>query len=160
MNAEELKQKYEALYKYMANSKDPKNMLAFGKVMTEMFNWYADNKPEVAAEWLDQLSVISWDNYLTEKEAEAIVSNMEPKAPWTREQWKQAMAQHSYELEEEPYYNRCALWVTMSMIYSDSIETLKRFVNGGDMFEMIHALALDKLKDKDGIFSVRNYFNV
>lgn len=70
------------------------------------------------------------------------------------------MEQHGYVLEEEPYYNRCALYVTMSMIYSDDIESLKHFTNGIDMFEFIHALALNRLKDKDKVFDVRKYFGV
>ena len=124
MNAQELKSAYNDLYGYMANSKDPANMKAFGKVMTEMYMWYADNKPEAANEWLEKLSAIKWNNYLTPKEAEKIVSEMEPKAPWSREQWRAAMEQNGYPLEEEPYYNRCALWVTMNMIMSDSSATM------------------------------------
>ena len=126
MNAQELKSAYNDLYGYMANSKNPANMKAFGNVMTEMYMWYADNKPDAAMEWLEKLSAIKWKNYLTPKEAEKIVSEMEPKAPWTRDQWRQAMEQSGYPLEKEPCYNRCALWVTMNMIMSDSSSTLSK----------------------------------
>ena len=37
---------------------------------------------------------------------------------------------------------------------------LKHFANGADIFELIHALALNKLKDKDKVFSIRKYFSV
>ena len=157
---DELRKRYDTLYRYMAASKQPEYMMKFGDVMNEMMEWMIANKPEAAQEWIDKLESIRWDNYLTPKEADAIVEAMNPTRPWTREQWKQVMEQHGYVLEEEPYYNRCALYVTMSMIYSDSADTLKRYANNGDMFEVIHALALDKLKDKDGVFSVRKYFGV
>ena len=160
MNASELKSAYNDLYGYMANSKDPANMHAFGKVMTEMYNWYADNKPDAANEWLEKLSAIRWKNYLTPKEAEKIVAEMDPKAPWSRDQWRQAMEQYGFKLEEEPYYNRCALWVTMNMIMSDSSETIAKYVNNGDLFKIVHDLAVDKLTDHDNKFMIRHYFGV
>lgn len=160
MNANELKQAYNDLYGYMANSKDPANMKAFGNVMTEMYMWYADNKPEAANEWLEKLSAIRWKNYLTPKEAEKIVAEMEPKAPWSRDQWRQVMEQKGYKLEEEPYYNRCALWVTMNMIMSDSSETIAKYVPSDKLFDFVHDEAVDKLRDADGKFSIRHYFSV
>ena len=160
MNSQELKNAYADLYGYMATSKDPKNMKAFGKVMTEMYNWYADNKPDAAMEWLNKLSAIKWNNYLTPAEADKIVSQMEPKAPWNRDQWKGAMEQHGFHMEEEPYYNRCALYATMNMIMSDSSATLSKYIDGNEMFKVVYDLAVDKLKDRDGKFSVRSYFGL
>ena len=160
MNAQELKEKYADLYGYMASSRDPENMKAFGKVMTEMFMWFADNKSEAAQEWLDKLESINWDNYLTPKEAEKIVSSMKPSAPWSREKWREAMSQHGYKMEEEPCYNSCALWVTMNMIMSDSSETLVKYVSSDKMFSAVHDLAVDKLCDEDNVFSIRRYFSL
>lgn len=160
MNSQQQKQEYTELYSFMANSKDPANMKAFGTVMTEMFMWMADNKPEAAQEWLEKLSAIKWNNYLTPKEADMITQGMVPQRPWSREQWQQAMNQHGYKLEEEPYYNRCALYVKMCEIYSDSSETLKKYAGTADQFDVIHALALDKLKDKDEVYNIRNYYDL
>lgn len=160
MNAEEMMKKYDQLYDKMATSNKIENMKLFGKVGRESMMLLAKNMPERAQELIDKLCSISWDNYLTEKEAEAITSKMNPQRPWSREQWRTAMEQHGFVLEEEPYYNRCAVYTTMSMIYSDSSDTLKHFANGADIFELIHALALNKLKDKDKVFSIRKYFSV
>ena len=160
MNAEELKSKYESLYKYMANSNEPDNMKAFGKVTNEMMDWMIANKPDAAAEWIDKLSAIMWKNYLTPKEADAIVAAMKPEAPWNREQWNGATDKHGFVKDEEPYYNRCALYATMNMIMSDSSSTLSKYINGEDMFKVVHDLAVDKLKDTDGKFSIRRYFGV
>jgi len=116
----------------------------------------------IASEMLKTMSAFDLrrDNYLTPKEAEAIVSKMFPKAPWTRDQWRDAMAQHGYKMEENPCYNSCALWVAMDMIMSDSRETLEKYVEADNLFGIVHDLAVDKLCDEDGNFSIRNYFKV
>ena len=160
MNAEELKQKYYELYDYMAQSKDPKNMKAFGHVMNEMMDWLIANKPEAAQAWIEKLESIKWRNYLTPAEADKIVAAMDPKAPWTRDQWRQVMEQKGYDLEQWPCYNRCALYATMQMIMSDSSATLSKFVPNDQLFDAVHSLAVDKLCDKDGKFAIRSYFGL
>ena len=155
-----MKKEFHSLYNMMANSNKVEFMHTFGMVHKEMFDWFVANKPELAEEWLNKLESIKWKNYLTPKEAEAIVAKMEPKAPWSRDQWKQAMEQEGFELEYEPCYNRCALWTTMNMIMSDSVGTLNKYVDGANIFKAVHDLAVDKLTDKDGAFSIRHYFNV
>ena len=142
----------------MANSNKVEFMHTFGNVHKDMMEWFIQNKPELAKEWIEKLECIRWKNYLTPKEAEKIVSGMEPKAPWSRDQWRQAMEQSGLALEVEPYYNRCALWVTMNMIMSDSSSTLEKYVDMGSMFKMVHDLAVDKLTDSDGKFEIRKYF--
>lgn len=168
MNQQELKQAYAELYGYMANSQDPENMKAFGKVMTKMYGWFVDNKPDKAQEWLEELDAIRWHNYLTPKEAEAIVAKMEPKAPWSREVWRNAMQSLRLKTEDEPCYNSCALWVAMNMIYTDHAETIAENVLNKRLADVpteqivtgVHALALDLLCDKDGVFNIRTYFGL
>ena len=152
--------KYDQLYEKMATSAKISNMRLFGKVGRESMLLLVKNMPEKAQELIEMLCAVNWNNYLTPKEAESIVDRMEPTRPWSREQWRNVMEQHRYVLEEEPYYNGCAMYVTMCMIYSDSLETLKRYTSGVDMFDFVHALAIDKLKDKDKVFNIREYFNV
>lgn len=160
MNAQELKEKYWSLYEYMANSKDPKNMKTFGNVMTTMMEDMIASSPSKAEEYINKLESIKWKNYLTPAEADKIVAAMEPKAPWSREQWKSAMEQEGFDLEEVPCYNRCALYVTMNMIMSDSSETISKYVSSEDQFGFVYSLAVDKLKDSDGKFMIRHYFGV
>lgn len=152
--------KYDRLYEKMAASGKIENMRLFGKIGRESMVLLTEKMPDKAQELIDKLCAINWDNYLTEREAEAIASKMDPQKPWPREQWRTVMEQHGYPLDEEPYYNRYAMYVTMCMIYSDDIESLKHFASGVDMFEFIHALALNKLKDKDKVFSIRKYFDL
>ena len=160
MTPEEMKKEFYALYDLMANSDKVEFMHIFGNVQKEMMEWFIANKPELAQEWLDKLQSIRWKNYLTPKEAETIVSSMNPKAPWSYDQWKGAMDQHGFEKNREPHYNRCALYTTMNMIMSDSGDTLKKYVDDADLFKAVYDLAVDRLTDKDGKFAVRKYFDV
>ena len=160
MNQEEMKKEFDALYDMMANSNKVEFMHTFGMVHKEMMDWFIVNKPELAEEWLAKLEAIRWDNYLSPKEAENIVSAMKPRAPWSKEQWKSTMEQHGYDLDDEPCYNRCALWVTMNMIMSDSSETLSKYISSDKMFEAVYNLALDKLEDEDEKFNIRTYFGL
>ena len=160
MTQSELRNEYNVLFSMMASSTNVAYMHVFGQVHKEMFEWFVQNKPAEAEEWLNKLESIRWNNYLTPREAERIVGDMVPSAPWSREQWKAAMDKHGYELEHEPCYNSCALWTVMNMIMSDSSETLEKYIDKEKLFDAVYALAVDKLRDKDGKFNVRAYFGL
>ena len=167
MTTEELRQHYRMLYDYMAASKRPEYMKAFGRVMTEMFDWLSENKREAAEEWLMKLESIRWDNYLTKSEAEMLVADMQPKAPWNMEAWKNAMVAQELPLEENPCYNMYSLWVEMNKQYSDSARTIAAIMGRelGDipteeMVNATHLLATDLLKDEDGRYDIRRYFRL
>lgn len=161
---QELKERYDSLYDYMANSKDPKNMKVFGCVMTEIMDWLIQNKPDVAEEMIDQLESIKWKQYLTPKEAQKIIDGMDPKAPWLRDQWKTAMESFGLPLEDAPYYNRCALWVEMNKVYSDAGDVIAELIgkplspSDKDIIAACYKLALKNLRDKDGVYNIRKYF--
>lgn len=155
-----MRNEFLSLYNMMAESEDVSNMHTFGNVHKEMMDWFIQNKPDLAQEWLGKLDSIRWNNFLTQQEAESIVSKMEPKAPWSREQWRNAMDEHGYETEDEPYYNSCSLWVTMDMIMSDSSDTIGKYVSPDRLFDFVYDLAVDKLTDEDSVFAVRKYFDV
>ena len=159
-----MKEEFAGLYDLMANQRDVKFMRVFGGVHKEMFDWFVANKSELAQEWLDKLEAIKWHQYLTPKEAEKIVAGMDPKAPWSREVWKNAMESFGLPLEEMPAYNRCALWVEMNKIYSDFGEEIAALLgkplsaSDKDIISACYKMALKNLKDKDGIYDIRKYF--
>lgn len=128
--------------------------------MSAMMEDMVTSSPSKAEEYISRLEAIKWTNYLTQREAEAVVAAMNPPAPWSRDVWRSAMEQHGFPLEKEPCYNSCALWVTMNMIMSDSATTLERYIDSAEMLEVVHALAVDKLTDKDNRFRIRQYFNL
>lgn len=163
-----MKDQFHELYNIMANSNNVEFMRTFGNVHKEMMNWFIANKPEAAEEWLCKLESIKWKNYLTPKEAEKIVAGMKPEAPWSREVWKKAMESLELPMEEEPYYNSCALWVVMNQVYTDHAQTIADNIIKKPLAEIpteqlvpgIRALAIDLLKDKDKVYNVRTYFSV
>lgn len=166
MTQEEMKKEFNALYNMMANSNKVEYMHVFGEVHKEMFDWFVANKPELAQEWLDKLKAIEWKQYLTPKEAQKIVDSMDPKAPWSREQWKSAMASFGLPLEEEPCYNSCALWTEMNKIYSDFGDEIALLLgkplspNDKDIISACYKMALKNLKDKDERYDIRSYFGL
>ena len=166
MNTTDLKDHYTALYDYMAQSRDPKNMKAFGTVMTQMMDVMIQKMPAEAEDMIDKLESIKWHQYLTPKEAQKIVDGMDPKAPWSRDQWKAAMESFGLPLEEPPYYNRCALWTEMSKMYSDFGDEIAALLGkplaptDKDIIAACYKMALKTLKDKDGVYDIRRYFGL
>lgn len=166
MTTDEMRNEFYELYNMMANSNKVEYMHAFGQVHHEMMEWMIANKPDLAQEWLEKLESIRWNNYLTPKEAQKIVDSMNPKAPWTRDVWNQTMKQLELPVDEEPYFNSCALWVEMNKQHSDHAQTLADKVYKKPLSEIpaeeivpvIRDLAIDLLKDKDERYRIREYF--
>jgi hypothetical protein len=166
MTTQELRDRYLGLYDYMATSRDPKNMKAFGSVMTQMMDVMLQKMPAEAEEMIYKLESIKWHQYLTPKEADAILAKMNPKAPWSRDVLLKAMADFGLPLEDQPYYNRSALFVEMSKMYSDFGDEIAAMLGkplaptDKDIIAACYKMALKTLKDKDGIYNIRRYFSV
>lgn len=167
MEQKEIINEFNRLYTKMAISKEPKYMQVFGEAMKYMMKDMVDWRPDIAQEYLDKLEAINWNNYLSKKEATTIVSNMVPHGGWDMSEWETMMESQGVCLEEEPYYNKWAMYVAMNMIYSDSSATIAEIIgkslsniSSEELFEAVHLLALDKLKDKDDMFNIRSYFHV
>lgn len=167
MEQKELITKFDELYSMMATSNEPRYMHTFGDVMRCMMKDMVSLKPELAQEYIERLCSITWNNYLTKKEAMTIVSGMNPKGGWDYAEWEKMMEKFDARMEDTPYYNKYALFVTMNMVYSDSANTIAviagkslQDITNDEMFEAVHMLALDKLEDKDGMFDIRAYFQV
>lgn len=167
MTQEEMKKEFCELYDLMSASGNINYMRTFGSVHKSMMEWMIQNKPEQAEEYLHVLESIRWRNYLTQREAEKIVSAMNPRAPWSREQWRQAMDSLGLAKEYEPYYNSCALWVTMNKVYTNSSETIARIMDmpldeipTDKMVKAVYGLALDELCDTDSKVSIRHAYGL
>lgn len=166
MTQEEMKKKFNELYQLMSSSQNVAFMRVFGNVHKEMMEWMISNKPEMAQEWIEKLCSIKWRNFLTRKEAERIVAEMMPKAPWGMEQWKATMGKYGLGTSEEPYYNSNALFVEMNKMYSDFGDTLAELVgkplsaSDADIITACYKMALNTLKDKDKVYDIRHYFHL
>jgi hypothetical protein len=165
-NTEAMMEKFDKLYQKMSVSDKVEDMKLFGKVMREAVRELASVRPEIAEELIEELSAIEWKNYLTRREAEEIVSKMEPEAKWSRDQLERSLRSDGLMMEEEPYYNDYALWVEVSKIYSDSGRTLREHLeragmgSESELVKLIYGLAIDHLKDRDGVFDIRKYFGI
>ena len=173
MSKEELKSRYDHLYKVMAESKNPENMMLFGNAEKHMFRELAEAHPEAAEAWLAMLAPVEWHNYLTEEEAEHIAAKLENHdgsmgAHWDEETFKAAVERLGGKLEDKPYYNMWALWVTANMIYSDHAQSIAedmgyrtpKEADGTKMALSCYRKAVEKLKDPDRERFVRWYFHV
>ena len=62
-------ERYDHLYKMMAEGRDPEKMHIFGHAEKHMFREIAKRDPAMADAWLAMLAPVEWHNYLTEEEA-------------------------------------------------------------------------------------------
>lgn len=161
-----MKEEFKALYEYIINSNDEEKMRVLGQVTKSMMCRLIEKDRQTAREYLDILQSVKWNNYMTETEVDTVIKDMTPSPAWSYSSWKDMIVSLGLTISEEPYYNEHALFVTMSMITSDSGDTIKEWMNTRGVFnpesffKFVYALALDKLKDKDGRFDIRKYFNI
>lgn len=155
-----MKERYEKLYQYMAESKDPDNMRLFGQVMTEMMDKAIKDNPSFAEREIDKLEAMMWNQYLSRSEAEDAVRQMQPRTPWSYNDWEKAMQDAGFDTSDEGNYNCYALWTVMNGIMSDHGNTLKNYdiIDNNVMLALVHDLALDLLNDVDERFDVRLYY--
>src|SRR5574344_34903 len=143
-------------------------MHVLGRGDKSTMNRFIESYQRRAREYLDTLQAVKRCNYLTAKEAEQIVANMQPKPLWNRTAWEGMMTNLGLPMQDEPRYNQEALYVTMQMICSDDAETLMNYLgmqdlNSGNreiLFKLVYKLALNKLCDKDKMFNIREYFKL
>ena len=170
MNKEERYQQFLDRYEAIISSNDTSQMQPLGEMVKRVMKWLINYEPEIATA---AISILNGEeskecrNYLSAREADEIVSNMEPQPQWTLHHILDMLRSAGYATEEPPYYNNYALAATMCMILSDSGETLKeelgsdiRPAKADEILRLVYKLAVDKLKDKDGKFNIRKYFDL
>ena len=160
----ELYEKFLELYEYIAGGRDVKKMRTLGGVMKWMMQDLCKSHPDLAKEYIDSLESVKWENYLTPKEAEKVVSKMQPQPSWSKAEWERMIGERGLIKSSSGAYNECALYVTMCMICSDSGETISKMLGverkDNRVFDAIFNLALDKLEDEDKMFDIRRYFHM
>lgn len=176
MTPQELKETYKRLYDGMMTSKDVSKMKIFGAAFTDMFGKVAQAHPDIAQAAIDMLAAIEYHNYATKQEAmemadkfindDTLISGgVEPTrgAHWNIELLKGFLTQKNLPLEEKPYYNWAALWLTVNMIYSDYANVLAELLGSKDNERIATAcykMAIKKLKDLDRPHFIREYFHL
>lgn len=171
MEREQLIARYNELYDKMKSSRNVKYMQIFGEAEKYMFGELAGMNQEMAERWLSHLEPVCWNNYLSDKEAVNIgktIVNQDGKKGfhWDYNVFVNAVKQLGGKVEDKPYYNSYALWVTANMIYSDHAESIAEDmgyespinVPNDKMALSCYKKALEKLKDVDNDDFVRDYF--
>lgn len=156
--------RYEELYEMMATSKDPMKMQTFGRAEQWAFHKIAESNPSMAQMWLDRLEPVMWNNFLSKREAEEIVSKFENAdgtmgAHWSYDTFRQAVEGLGAKVSDEPFYNFWALWAVANMLYSDHSASVNEFVPKDEQVKFYFAQAVEKLKDADKKHFVREYFD-
>lgn len=166
-------ERFEALYEQMRKSADVANMMTFGHAAKAMFEKMSKQHPAIAEEWLEKLSPIRYHNYLTPEEAEKITEALVNQdgsvgAHWSREAFGQMLNRLGAPVEDEPYYNKCALWAAANMVYSDHAESIAEDmgfnaptnVPAERMAKSCYHKAVEVLKDVDRPHFIRWYFHL
>ena len=163
---EQMINKYHDMYEDMVASKDPKKMMVFGEVEKWAFKEMASTVPQKAQQWIDKLEAgLFWNNFLSRTEAEAIVASLVNQdgvrgAHWSYDVFRSAVTSLGGKMSDEPYYNCYALWTVANMLYSDHAKSASEYVRKEDMPKYFYSMAVEKLKDRDRIHFVRDYFKV
>lgn len=162
---EEILRRFDELVAKITASKDPDKMKVLMYADAWGFKQMAAIQPKMAQKWLDKIEASEWYNYLSPEEAEQVVSGLVnqngTKGPkWPMSQFEAAVTALGGQMQEAPYYNKCALWATANMIYSDHAKSLSEVVSEADMPKIVYKMAVEKLKDPDRPRFVRPYFGL
>lgn len=171
MTKEQMIERYEELYHKMVSSKDPKNMMIFGKAEQWVFGEVAKAHPELAESWLSHIEEVCWGAYLSQKEAmnigKRIINQDGTKGfHWNHDVFTKAVESLGGIVEEKPFYNSYALCVTANMIFSDHAKSIAEDMGYKTVAEVpnekmalsCYKKAVEMLKDPDGGFRIRKYF--
>lgn len=170
---DEMLRKYDELYSEMVRSKDPAKMKIFGNAEHRIFKELVSMHPNIAEDWLDTIEAVSWNNYLSKKEAENIDNmivnqNGEKGFHWTYNDFVKIVESSDGNIEAPPFYNSYALFVTANMIYSDHAVSIAkdmgfdnpRNVPNDRMALSCYRKAVEKLKDIDRPEFIRTYMHL
>lgn len=158
-------ERYDELYDIMATSGDTTKMKTFGDAGRWAFQRMLESNPETADAWLQKIEAVDWNNYLTEEEADRIMEGLMNQdgsvgPMWSREQIASAVQGIDGALEARPYYNRCALVVTMNMLASDHMASARKFISEERLPEFFYQQAQEQLKDIDRPNFIRSYYGL
>lgn len=110
-------ERYEELYKDMANSGNKDKMIAFGNAERWAFKKMNELSPQMAQCWLDKLEAMHWKNFLSKRDAEVITSklvnqNGKMGAHWPYDTLKTAVENLGGKMAKRltTIAMRCGLW--------------------------------------------------
>lgn len=170
---EDLIKRYDKLYDDMASSKEVKKMMAFGAAEKRIFRMVAEKHPDLADKWIGMIESGMWNNYLTEEEAKKIASGLinqdgSPGPHWSMDTFFGVVPRLGGIIEDDPYYNKYALWLVANAHYSDFATSTAmdmgyrsaREAPEDKMAQSMYRKAVESLKDVDRAHYVHDYYHV
>lgn len=176
MNTQEMKDNFQSLLAAAVEAREPAKMQILADSYTMLFSEVADAHPDLARATLALLAPVEYHNYVSLEEATKIAAEFVnadkavsgaseySKGPhWSMDILKSFLSARNLSIEEKPYYNWPALWLTVNMVYSDYADTLADLLGSKENERLATAsykLALRHLKDPDRPHFVREYFDL
>ena len=171
MTKEERYQQFLDRYESIIRGGITGEMELLGEMTKRIMRWLINYEPEIATQAIalldGEINKQECRNYLTEQEARSIVDGMVPSPKWELERLEEMLRNAGLPTDEPPYFNRWALLTDMCKIQSDSFDTLKSIIGSPshpatseEMLAAIYKLALNDLRDKDGKYNIRKYFDL
>lgn len=170
---EEMINKFHQIYEKMASSKNVEDMKIFGQSAMKMYEKVAAMSPNTAKEWLEHLEPIMWCNYIGMEKAKEIAGNLVnqdgSKGPhWPMDVFFNVVARLGGKIEDEPAYNRYALWLVANAHYSDFAVSTAMDMGYKSVAEApeekmalsMYRKAVESLKDVDRKHYVRDYYRL
>lgn len=173
MTSQDIKARYKYLYEVMRNSHKVESMQVFGRADNYFFDMIADSNPSMAKKWLDMLEPVVWNNYLSADQAQGladkIVNQDGSKGPyWSMDIFFNVVPKLGGKLDDEPFYNRYALWLVANAHFSDFAKSTSEDMGYQSVQEVpaekmalsMYKKAVESLKDVDRTNYIYNYYHV
>lgn len=168
-----MKSRFHQIYEKMASSQDIANMEVFGRSAEHIFTKYVTVYPAMGKEWLDMLESIMWCNFLSVEQAKSIADRLVnqdgSKGPhWSMDTFFAVVPRLGGKVEDEPHYNRNALWLVANAHYSDFAVSTALDMGYKSVAEVpdekmalsMYRKAVESLKDIDRRHYIRDYYHV
>ena len=165
--------RHEELYRDIIQSDNSAKMEMLGGIFLSMIDQIESSNPRLYKEVVEKMEAVEWNNYLTEYEAAKIASALinqdgSTGAHWPYDVFRGAVESLDGKIADMPYYNCYALWVVANMLYSDHAQSVAEDmgyktpaeVPNEKMALSMYKKAVEKLKDPDRHYFVRQYFHV
>lgn len=133
-------------------------------IIMKMLGEMNSSRQDVIAEECE--GMVMFENYLSEDEARAIMDKFVNFDGSRGAHWKdadsafRAISALGIESEKAGEYNRWAFLTVMNMVWSDEWGVLRNYANAEQEARVCAELAVARLEDADGGFSVRRYFRI
>lgn len=173
MNTEDMKTRFDIFYKKLVESEDISRMKAFGESVRGLFGKLCEEHPSMAKEWMDTLESQMWNNYISQEQAIALAARLVnqdgTKGPhWSMDTFFGVVPRLGGMIEEEPYYNRYALWLVANAHYSDFATSTAmdmgyrsaREAPEDKMALSMYRKAVESLKDADRTHYIHDYYHL